>query len=132
MPRKPHNSPQKQGKSKGRNPPEATRFKPGQSGNPGGRPKGRTLLKTIRDLLYERGDPEALEKIANGYIDAMKRGSFPHLKEFIDREEGKVPDRVANADGSNLGEMDYSKLTTDELTLYRALLLKAKTREPAG
>ena len=38
-----------------RNPPEATRFKPGQSGNPSGRPKGSTNLGT--DLAAELGEP---------------------------------------------------------------------------
>jgi Family of unknown function (DUF5681) len=37
-----------------RNPPEATRFKPGQSGNPSGRPRGSTNLAT--DLAAELGE----------------------------------------------------------------------------
>ena len=37
-----------------RNPPQATRFKPGQSGNPKGRPKGTTNLST--DLAAELGE----------------------------------------------------------------------------
>jgi len=36
-------------------PPKASRFKPGQSGNPSGRPKGRTGLAT--DLAAELGEP---------------------------------------------------------------------------
>ncbi len=38
-----------------RNPPEHTQFKPGQSGNPRGRPKGSGNLKTgLRDQLKQR------------------------------------------------------------------------------
>jgi hypothetical protein len=38
-----------------RNPPIATRFKPGQSGNPAGRPKGATgRQKAVRDVLLEK------------------------------------------------------------------------------
>lgn len=34
-------------RSSRRNPPKDTRFRPGQSGNPGGRPKGRKNMKTV-------------------------------------------------------------------------------------
>ncbi len=37
-----------------RKPPKHTRFKPGQSGNPRGRPKGTKNLKT--DLIEELGE----------------------------------------------------------------------------
>jgi hypothetical protein len=64
---------------------------PGQSGNKGGRPKGRTLLNVIRQLLRKpNGDERELVAVAQAYINEMKKGSFPHAKEFIDREEGKV------------------------------------------
>ncbi len=104
-------------------------FKPGQSGNPKGRPRGRTLLTLVREML-QQNEGKPLEVVAQAYINAMGKGSFQHLKEYIDREEGKVPDRVANADGSNLaGAPDLAKLTTEELTLYRALLIKAKSQD---
>lgn len=42
-------------------PPKASQFKPGESGNPGGRPKS-VLPRIMRDLM-ERCDREALEAI---------------------------------------------------------------------
>jgi hypothetical protein len=69
---------------------------------------GVTLLQRIRDLLRERSLNEnsrydsRFDEIANAYVRAMEAGSFVHLKEFIDREMGKVPTRVADADGKNL------------------------------
>lgn len=102
-------------------PPKA--WKPGQSGNPAGRPKHKTLMETIREKLAADGASPSLEDIAHTYIAAMAQGSFQHLKEYIDREQGKVPDRVANADGSNLA-IDVKQLSTDELTLLRALRLR--------
>lgn len=59
MPKKSDRSP-----SSRRNPPAHTRFKPGESGNPKGRPKGRKNLKTViekelatRVTLTENGKP---------------------------------------------------------------------------
>lgn len=99
------------------------RWKPGQSGNPAGRPKHKTLMEAIREQILAEGANPSIDDIAARYIASMHKGSFQHLKEYIDREQGKVPDRVANADGSNLA-IDVSKLTTDELTLLRALRLR--------
>lgn len=77
---------------------EATRFKPGQSGNPSGKPK----TKHITDILGKLLDAEAsegktnAEAIAEELIklvkDAKQRGYAPMLKELLDRVEGKVPD----------------------------------------
>lgn len=66
-------------------------FPPGQSGNPGGRPKGKTVMSAIREILEDDAEREA---VARAYVDQMKGGAFQHLKEVIDREEGKVPDRL--------------------------------------
>lgn len=82
-------------------------FKPGKSGNPSGlpgRPKGETLTDKIRRVLDE---PDAdhgtkadrLIAMAVQYADA---GDFRYFKEILERVDGKVADRVANADGSNL------------------------------
>jgi hypothetical protein len=78
-------------------------FPKGVCPNPSGRPRGKTLLTIIRQKLKARGESE---EVAEAYITAMKGGSFAHLKEYIEREEGKVPDRIANADGSNITLVD--------------------------
>lgn len=105
-------------------------FKPGRSGNPAGRPKHKTLMEAIREKLLAEGANPSIEDIAAKYITAMNKGSFQHLKEYIDREQGKVPDRVANADGSNV-RFDLTKLNSDELTVLRALRLRA-IAQPSG
>lgn len=60
----------KQPKGSYRNPPESTRFKPGQSGNPNGRPKGSKNLKTVVDkelrkrvTVNENGKPRQVPKL---------------------------------------------------------------------
>lgn len=71
-------------------PPVHTRFKPGNRANPGGRPKGATLLSEIHAELDRNGGKGRRES-AKAYVGQMKRGSLPHAKEVIEREEGAVP-----------------------------------------
>lgn len=44
-----------------RKPPEATRFKPGQSGNPGGRPKRRPTLRERVEQALDREVPAVID-----------------------------------------------------------------------
>jgi hypothetical protein len=77
-------------------------WKPGQSGNPGGRPKGFTRL--LRDLMSKKelcGEPvpggrtveQALVEAA--VLHAIK-GNASILNQIIDRLEGPVRDRLAD------------------------------------
>lgn len=81
-------------------------FQPGRSGN--GLPKGRkkTLMGRVREILRQKskfkdGNTQ-LDDVAEAFVMAMMSGSFVHLKEYIDREEGKIPTRLADAEGGNL------------------------------
>jgi hypothetical protein len=76
-------------------------FMPGQSGNPGGRPSGRTLTSIIREVLDSKtikGKPlpegrTVADVLAEVFIAEALKGKFPFAKEVIDRADGKVPDR---------------------------------------
>jgi hypothetical protein len=83
------------GAGKGGNvPPVAYRWKPGQSGNPGGRPKNSEKLSVILERLLLEPDQhypqmskgEALMRsaIANGHVDAA------FLRTVLERSEGKL------------------------------------------
>ena len=80
-------------------------FQPGQSGNPkGGRPR-TTVYGAIQKMLDRKsptGKGTRRDDVAEGFVKAMEGGSFVHAKEIIDREEGKVPNRIAGADGENI------------------------------
>lgn len=78
------------------------------------RPQGRGLLSAIMVKLQEpamkdvRG-PDGkfetatrLDVAADAYVRQMELGSFIHNKEIVERQEGKVPNRVAGADGDAL------------------------------
>lgn len=98
----------------GRNPPPPeTRFKPGQSGNPGGRPKGASLTAPILRLLAEDKNEHGEGRLA---VATAKR--------FLEVVQGKVeaePTEIKatlalweRADGAVVKEIHQE---TEELTI---------------
>lgn len=79
----------------------AAPWKPGQSGNPNGRPKGRRDRRTVLWAAIQRiaekknMTPEEVEEAlqAAGLEKAIK-GSFFHYKEVSDGLYGKITDKV--------------------------------------
>ncbi|MFC1916898.1 DUF5681 domain-containing protein [Chloroflexota bacterium] len=85
------------------NPPKDTRWKPGQSGNPKGRPKNTVYIsEMLRDQLDQvpetiNGKPNTMtwrDLICESILRAAVRGNQPAItKELLDRIEGKVTDK---------------------------------------
>jgi hypothetical protein len=75
-------------------PTEDTQWKPGQSGNPAGRPKTKPFKDALKKLIEERGLDGAAEAL---YAKAMT-GDVPALKEIADRLDGKVPQAIVGDD----------------------------------
>lgn len=78
-------------------------WKKGQSGNPAGKAKGRkSIIALIEERLYKSKNDAEREAVVTAYIESMKAGSFQHLKEFIDRQDGKSGDKpVLNIEINN-------------------------------
>ena len=76
------------------NPNPATRFLPGQSGNPGGRPKGESFATVLRDLLERehRKAPNWRAAVAVKAIELAAKGDLDAIKWVADRTDGKVRD----------------------------------------
>lgn len=80
-----------------------TRWKPGQSGNPGGMPKGRSITARLRQLLdetkltKEQGET-ILDRIAMQVIRKSLKGDHRFVETLLDRTEGKVPIQVQTPD----------------------------------
>lgn len=76
-------------------------FKRGQSGNPGGRPKGESLVAALRRRLAEEHNGKTLgEILVEALIKGAVQGKPQHIKEVLDRVEGKVTDKLdLNASG---------------------------------
>jgi hypothetical protein len=87
-----------------RQPPEAWRFKPGRSGNPGGRPKGAKNLATLvlehlqaKITIRENGRERQVSKVEVGLIRMANRFAekgelqvFKDLKKLLDRPDAQT------------------------------------------
>ncbi len=75
-------------------------WKPGQSGNPGGRPK-RDVASEIARAVFE-GNEEA---IYHAMLKALKKGNPKVFRELAERGFGKVTQRVEIPGTENLPEL---------------------------
>jgi hypothetical protein len=69
---------------------EARKWQPGQSGNPGGRPKKKPVTELYEQIL---NDPKNVALFERAIIKALTKGNMAmvlQLKEMTDRVEGKV------------------------------------------
>jgi hypothetical protein len=75
-------------------PPLEHRFRPGVSGNPGGRPAIRTLSKACREVLSQPAPDNSgltfAEAIARKLADKALEGDVRAAEELADRAEGKT------------------------------------------
>jgi len=105
-------------------PPLETRFRPGQSGNPAGRPKRKTLTERIAALLeckelHGRALPDGMcvaDLLAEAIVEQALKGKFAFVRDNLDRTEGKVSDRIAGPDGGPL--IDLSILSDEDLDAF--------------
>lgn len=88
-------------------------FRPGQSGNPNGRPKGSGILSELRKSLDKKkllGKPlpegkTARELIGEAILYHVIRGNAAYCKQLLDRIYGRVPLRIeqkVTSDGETL------------------------------
>jgi len=74
---------------------EEHRFKPGQSGNPKGRPKGTSIQKAIRALLDDGVKGQDLQKaLARVAVQRALTGDFKFYQMVLERIDGKVIDKI--------------------------------------
>ena len=79
-------------------------WKPGQTGNPGGRPAKKPITE-----MYERilSDPKAVAQIEKALKSALSKGQMAmvlQLREMTDRIEGKVTQPITADVTVNLSE----------------------------
>lgn len=96
-------------------------FKPGQSGNPGGKPKSKILTDSLRLCLDEK-DAKGItnaEKLARALVDRALTGDVSAYREIADRIEGKSPLEadVRVLDRQSLESMWHELVTDAQATL---------------
>jgi hypothetical protein len=91
-------------------------FKPGQSGNPNGRPSTKKFTDKIRQAL-EKNDGEMLRAMVNVACQRALKGDFRYFKEIIDRMDGKLTDHVAIETEQHLREFtEHERREAERLT----------------
>ncbi len=76
-------------------PPREGRWKPGQSGNPGGRPRWKPLTEALQRLYDEQ--PELLDQLAARLTVKAGQGDVSAWNTICDRLEGKVAQTVGGS-----------------------------------
>lgn len=97
------------------------RWKKGQSGNPSGRPKSKTLSDAYRNKLEESvpNDPESrtwAELIAEAQVRDAVRGNVQAAREIADRTEGRARQAIEFEDTAMAKA--FERMTTEELEAY--------------
>jgi hypothetical protein len=118
---------------KGGNPPEHTRFQPGRSGNPGGRPKGSKNLSTLimeaaRDHVTATvgGKPRKISKIQATTMQLATEaasGNQAAMSKFLDWID-EIETRAATAKPTQF------PLSQPDLEVLRATYERMKQCEP--
>lgn len=87
-------------------------FAPGQSGNPGGRPKSRPFKDALDRAIKAAGEGDegafTLDDIAKALLTKAKSGDVPAIKELAERYDGKVPQSVAVDEDSGPLKLEIS------------------------
>jgi hypothetical protein len=127
--------PVKQGKNREigyKRPPKKTRWKPGQSGNPAGRPKTVTLSEAYRIALAQPfpDDPQGrtcAEIIAEKLVMNAATGEVSSAREIADRTEGR-PKQMLDVDMKLLDWRELARahgLTEDDVITEARRLIES-------
>lgn len=103
-------------------------WQPGQSGNPGGRGKGKPFQDALRleAAAAANGQPCEAPKgsLRWNARQLLDRGDPVAIKELADRLDGRVPQahEHAGAGGGPITTIDLTKATDEQLKAFEAVL----------
>ena len=88
-------------------------WQPGQSGNPGGRPKKRLLDEALEDLLASN-DAQAARDVAAALLKRARKGDIRAIQLIAERTQGK-PKRAIEISGPEGGALEIDYMTDEQL-----------------
>ena len=97
-------------------------WKPGQSGNPGGRPKTRLIDEALEELLLSN-DSELALAIAKRLLARAKKGELRAIQLVAERVQGR-PKRHLEVSGPDGRPLDIHNMTDEELDQRIAELME--------
>jgi hypothetical protein len=97
-------------------------WKPGQSGNPGGRPKRRLIDEALEELLLENNSGLALS-IAKRLLRRANAGEVKAIQLVAERVQGK-PKRQLELSGPDGEPLNIQNMTNEELDQRIAELME--------
>lgn len=101
-----------------------SKFKPGESGNPGGRPKADPQVVEILTAAC----PKAAQKLVELIDSTDVKLARVACDSILDRVLGKATQPISGDDSmAPIGVRDYSKLTKAERETLRELAMKASS-----
>lgn len=115
-------------------PPEHTRFKPGQSGNPGGKPRGLLTAdkvsgiigqffdKTLEELQAIMDNPKATmgeKMVASAMLKSAETGDFNRVEPILQRGIGKVKEQIEST-VRTISDEKLDAIPTEKLLLLVA------------
>lgn len=88
-------------------------WRPGQSGNPGGRPRKRLIDDALEDLLSSN-DAQAARDVASALLKRARRGDLRAIQLIAERTQGK-PTGAVEISGPDGGALEIDRMTDEEL-----------------
>ncbi len=115
-------------------PKEDTQFKPGQSGNPDGRPKTAHVRQEI--LRVFRENPEDVASIVKAQIEKAKSGDTAGFKAVVDHVEPALPKEIkVTSDVADkidaVCEMSAEYIPKDKFSEWHSQLMSILLPSPA-
>jgi len=76
-------------------------FKPGQSGNPAGRPKGASVTARIKKII-EQNEGEIADALVKAAIKNALKGDFRFWNAIVERVDGKVTEQIEQSGSTRI------------------------------